>query len=213
MLHRTLVVLLASLLLLAGCGKHAADEAQIKQVFAQFDNANNNSDGAAVVQLFTDETFQHYSRLLGLGLNATEQQVRALPGADMFEVLLMRAKASRADLEKLDGRGYVQFATSKGWYVEPPSERTEDTLRRFDFDTNWATAELYSDGESAGITYAFEKVDGTWKINERAGFESISKFIDKTAREVGMSKDEFVVFALEEHLGQDLPSTVWSPMK
>lgn len=213
MLHRTLTALLASLLLLAGCGKNAEDKAQIREVVARLDNANNSSDGATAAAIFTDETFRFYEQLLPIGLNGTEGQVRALPSAEMLEVLLMRARGTRKELEKLDGRGYVEYGTSKGWYVTPPADRTEDTLRNWQFGNGWAKAEVVSDGEPTGIVNRFEKVDGAWKIDERDSFASVSRLLDKLASEAGVERTDFVLLVLEERLGEPVPGSVWKPMK
>ena len=213
---RTLTILIAaiSLLFLPACNnEHAQDEKDLAKLAESLDDFNNHSNGEGVAGIFSKNTFELYDRLLKVGLNGTAQQVRALPPAEQFEVLLMRIKGSRAEVAKLDGRGYVVYGTSKGWYITAFEDRTTDTLKHFKFSDTDATADLYSDGEKSGLRMRFVKEDGVWKIDETYFYDSLSAFITKNSREAGISVEEFLTLVLDDHLKGQVPDNPWQPMK
>lgn len=210
------IVLLTALIsfVLAGCEQRTQDKAQIKRVFADFETCNNSSDGPGAVAALASDTLDRYGELVKLALNGTPEQVRALGPMEMYEIVIMRFRGSRAELAKLDGPGYVDFAVSRGWWVIPAEDRSADTLEDIAFKgPNEASAMLVSDGERTQIRVRFVKEDGAWKLDEFSQAAGIDKNIRRAAREEGMSQSEFIVAELEERLGKDIPGTVWEPMK
>lgn len=200
---------------LTGCDARQEDKDEINQLLFDLNYYNNAANGAAIVEVFDEDSFRHNEELLKAGLDGSEKEVRALPISDRLEVLRMRARATRAELEKLDGRGYAQFSTSRGWYITPPKERSEDALERFRFseDGKEAWAYLVVDGEKVDVRFHFVKEGGRWRIDERRAMRSMDRFYAAEAREFGMSEDEYLLDLLEEETGKPVPKTVWQPMR
>ena len=143
--------LLAALFLFAfGCEPGGPDVEAIKLVWDQYDVANNTRDGELAASIFTDGTHAYYGRLLLQALDAPREQVLRLPLFDRSEILTMRHRATRAELEKLDGRAYVVFATRKGWYVSDPEDTEEVTLRRIRVTNDIASAQIVLGGTPTG---------------------------------------------------------------
>lgn len=208
-----LMCVAAAVLLLAGCNENADDIADIEQVWMQYDICNNTSNGKAIVGLLTRASLDRYERLVKLGLDAKSAEVKDLDASDKLEVLMMRLKAKRADLKGLTGEQYLEYATSHGWYVVPPEERTKDTLRKFRFKTDEATAEVYSDGENLKTRVRFAREDGKWKFDEVYASAVWDEWIKEAAGAEGMSVEKFILSALEEDSGEPIPKSVWDPMR
>jgi hypothetical protein len=215
MLTRILPLLLPLLLLplLTGCDAHLDDTREIREVYADLEFCYNARDGAKVVTLLTRDTFDHYDRLLKLGLDAKPDEVRALPPMDKMEVLRMRLLGRSAELARMNGRQYIEFATSQGWYITPPDERTDDRLERFRFGAGEATAELVMDGWRTGARFRFVKEDGAWKIDEPVSLASWDSVFRQIARDEGMTVDELIFDLLEDEVGHEIPESVWQPMR
>lgn len=186
--------------------------ANSSHTYSDFTACNNESNGKAIVELYTSRTFEHYDVLLRFALDGTAQQVRALPPIDKCEVLRMRLLGSRSELARMNGRQYVEYATSKGWYVTPPEYRTPLTLRSFKFGKDDATAELYDDGEATGVRLRFQFEDGRWKYDEHYSTPQWDALWRRAAREEGSSEDEFVVGELEFLYERDVPDSIWNPL-
>lgn len=206
--------LACSLLFLTACDNHARDKRDIADVYGDIERCNNAKDGKTVVELLTSDTFRRYERLIKLGLDGSPDEVKALPPNDKFEVLLMRLMASREDISKLDGRGYVIFATSKGWYITPPSERSVDFVTKIKISSsgNDAHGQLVSDGYRTDVRLHFVKEGGSWRFDETAAVADYDDAIRRHCSAERISVDKFVFDWLEEQTGKPVPNSIWHPM-
>lgn len=209
----SLVLLVFVMLFAGGCDPHAEDKRQIQKVSDDLDFYNNTRNGAQVVNLFTAETFEHYDRLIKLGLDGTPQQVRSLPPLDKMEVLRMRMRSTRSELSKMTGRQYAEYATSAGWYQTPPEDQVQIRLIRFRFSGNNATAEAQLDRWKTGARMRFEKQDGVWKMDEPSSMAAWDAVYRDLAADEGMTVDEFLFEWLEDEIGRPVPESVWQPMR
>jgi hypothetical protein len=212
-----LAALLLTLLLLplVGCDAHASDKEEISAVFQQLDDCNRASDGKNVVEVFTKSSFEHNEQMLKAGLDGTPEQVRALPPTDMLEVLRMRLLATREELEKLDGRGYVRFATGKGWYASAAAELPDQRLTRFKFsaDGREAHAQAVFRGDRTGTRIHFIHEDGAWRYDEALAMREFDRGYRAAAHDEGMKLDQFILSELENETGKEVPNTIWQPMR
>ena len=161
----SLVAVLAALVFLAGCDSRAEDRGALVDVMEAIDDCNNRADGKAILELVTRESVERYGELVRLGLDGTREEVLTRGPNDQLEILRMRARAKRSELEKLSPRQYVAFATSRGWYRQPESDRGTTSLREIRFGPSGATAEPVLDGEPVGERIRFVEEDGRWKLD------------------------------------------------
>jgi hypothetical protein len=209
-----LLIVLFAFTPLIGCDDKAADKEDIRAVWQQLDTCNNAADGNGVVAVFTESSFAANVKLMKVGLDGTPAQVKALPAFDRMEVLRMRLLSNRAEISKLDGRGYVRFATSKGWYVMPSEDRTKDTLPKITFSKSGteAWANIVSEGKRTGMRLHFVKEGGQWKYDEPEAMVEYSRLLADEARAAGVSENDFIIDVLEEELGRKIPASIWDPM-
>jgi hypothetical protein len=206
-------LLLILLLALPACDEFAEDKAEINAVFASLHRCNDAGDGDGIVQVLSEESFAAYEPVLRIALDGSREEVEALKATDRLEVLRIRARSKRSDIEKLSGREYCRFATSRGWYVTPPNEQTVDTLRGLVVRGPTATAMYVADGEVTGVTLRFVKENGAWRYDEPDAMKQWSRLTAEVARERGITVNELLLEYLEEELGKPPPASVWKPMK
>jgi hypothetical protein len=205
--------MLSAWFLLPGCDARAADKEEIEQVYADLDRCNNSKNGAAALEIFTKESFAEYDRLLKIGLDGTAEEVKALGPVQQLEVMRMRVRAKRSDVAGKSGREYVEFATSRGWYVAPPEDHTMELLKKFRFAQDGsATAEVISDGDSTGVRLRFVKQEERWRFDEVYANKQWDAVLRRAAREEGLSEDELLLEILSDEVKQEIPDSVWQPM-
>ncbi len=208
------VIALCLVLVLPACNNaHAQDEKDLKKLQETFTECENTSNGARMVPLLSDASFALYDRLRKVGLDGSERQVRGLPPGEQVEVLMMRAKAKRADLVKLDGKGYVEFVASRGWYADSFEDQADEQLKHFKFAGDSADAELYMDGEASGLRMHYVKEGGVWKVDEPANYEELSRFMARKSGEAGIPVADFIEMILEKRAPDADIDSLWGPMK
>src|SRR5262245_29571826 len=103
--------------LLAGCEQHTAEKGEIKRVFAASQDLKEQRDGEGLAEVYTAGSFERYDELIKLALDGDEKSVRALGPMDKIDVLRMRCRATRKELKGQDGRAFVEWACSGGWFA------------------------------------------------------------------------------------------------
>lgn len=208
-------IVLLLLLVLTGCDARSADKEEIRAVFQQLEDCNQAADGKNVLAVFTKSSFDHNEQLLKMGLDGTPEQVRALPPADMEEVLRMRLRATREELEKLDGRQYAEFGTGRGWYRRPSSSLSEQRLTKFTFtpDGREARAQVIADGVRTDTRIHFILEDGAWRYDEALAMREFDRDYRAAARDEGLKVHQFILNNLEDETGKEVPDSVWQPLR
>jgi hypothetical protein len=198
----------------ARAGDREKDKERMQQLWKELERCNNERDGDKVVAVFSKESFKNNERIVKLALDGTKEQVKAAGPHTRVEVFRIRMLAKRADVEKLNGRGYVRWATSQGWYVTPADERTAQTLDDFRFNAagTEATARLVEDGDPTEIRLRFVKEEAGWKYDEAHSYGEYDRVLRKIAKEEKMTEDDVVEEVLETETGKKVPESVWNPM-
>lgn len=205
--------MLGALVLLAqsGCDKDAADKQAIRATYQRIHEANQGWDGETAPSLFSASSIARYERLLNQGLDGRKAELERLDPWDLSEVFLMRIRATRKELEGLSARGYVVFATSKGWYRQ--SEAFIDEPRRIRINGDRATVHFYFEGEPTGDKGAFVREDGVWKWDEESWRVGFNAYARAEAEGMGVPVHEYLVSTIEEESGKKAPANIWLPMK
>ena len=103
---------------LAGCDQTAADKKLIQVAWDRMKAACEGRDGQAALKVYNQATFEHYGKVVKLGVDGDYGAVLTQPPTTVAEILAMRTDATRGMLEKLDGKGYVALAVDRGWWEE-----------------------------------------------------------------------------------------------
>ncbi|MEX2218611.1 MAG: hypothetical protein WD749_07595 [Phycisphaerales bacterium] len=196
-----------------GCDPRAGDKEEIRQVFADFESYNQHGNGKAILDVFTEGSYPVYETLIKVALDGSREEVRKLGASHRLEVFRMRARGKRAELEKLNGKQYTEFATSRRWYSMPAELYVESSLERFRFKEVEATAELVNDGERTRVRIRFVREGDRWKLDEPAATLEWDKELAAEARREGVPLDEYLLEWLELELGREVDrERVWKAM-
>lgn len=221
---------------LVGCDKHAKDKAEIRAAFLQYQQGSTNNDGVSVAAVYSQRTFDHYTKLVKLGMDAKAQDVWGLPPSDMYEVLKMRSRAKRSQLKLLNGRDYVMFSTKEGWNsgiddgwkvveVRVTGSSAIGTIRHPEWEAEYKQQQVagalsrrarrYMDRVDKPYTYAcqFVKEDGKWKMEETSMSSENDRILTEAAKEMRKSVRDLLMMVESEETGNDLKMSIWDPMK
>lgn len=237
MLHRLLLVIFAVLSVAhIGCDKNAKEKAEIRAAFNQVRDGNHSSDGQGMTAVLTQRTFDHYAKIVKMGMDSKAQDVWNLQPCDMYEVLRMRNRAKRAQLKSLDGKSYLIFACKEGWFshdaegwelgkINVAGDTALGTVHHPEWEAAYAKQQVasvlsrrsmrYGDKLDKPFTYTcqFIKEGGVWKLDEPSMHNEYNRRINDAAKEARMSVRDFLMAFEEEESGNDIKMNIWDPMK
>lgn len=205
------LIALMSVLAGAGCRPEGADEmeAVYNQVYDSFETGDVNS----VVNGISRASIEEYATYRDLALNATPEQVKQLPAWFLFDTLVMRARATRADLEGKDARTVLITAVEKRWYRS--SYATDPArLTNFKISGDSAEAEVWYDGDDELSTKAcFVLEDGVWKYDFPSSGSVSDRYTARDANAAGMSVHDYMIAQVSVMVGRELGPEIYEPMK
>lgn len=196
--------------LLAACDNQSPDRRAIEAVWASWDRVNLNRDGEGAAKLYSSSTLEHYARVLKLGLDAKPDELARLTPMELREIATMRNRATREDLEKLDGRGYARFAAASGWYdIDSGGDAKLGPIK---ITGDIAGADVRFDGRKAWRVQ-FVREGGEWKLDETTMYDFSSQAYRDEAKEAGLSLQDYFEALEEDETGQPVSKDLWQPMK
>lgn len=211
----TWLVLVSTLCFATGCDPHAQDRADIRKVTDDLARAYRDGDGDAAVKLVTQESLDHYGKLVKLALDGKPDEVKKLPPNDKFEVLNLRARCTRKQLQGMGGAAYQKFVTKEGWWSSPDIESWTQNMigLRIASDGLSATTPLFIDKRHrTDHTLRWQKVSGLWRFDELATRPFVDELVTDEAEFLGMSVDQLIISAIEEDIGKSVGDGIWNPM-
>jgi hypothetical protein len=227
-------VLMCVLLGAAGCDKAADQRKQVQATWDAMKAACENQDGQAALKVYTEGTFEHYGKIVRMGLDGKGDAVFAAGPSAVMEIANMRVKSTRKQLEGLDGRGYVAFAVTEGWWNDSLNDLA---IKDIKISGDFADATMYNPAlekeyreqkfqQAFSRRSRFGKVDKPpeypvkfvrendgWKFDELSVLPHWDKEILAASNEERQSLRDFVMDQLREDVEKDIPMSVWEPMK
>ncbi|MFG0241363.1 MAG: hypothetical protein ACF8R9_01120 [Phycisphaerales bacterium JB054] len=211
------VLFLISVLGLSGCeDPDAAEKEAILASLRQLDQANIDCNGAAAVAVMSSKGIAAYTRLVNLALDGTRVEVLGLEPSELMQVLQLRNRLTRAQLEQMDGADYQEYATSECWYVAEDSEDVSYVSSIDDIKVYGDLAHaaiLDEDGKDSGLVVEFAKEDGVWKVNEFCFHRLYDEYLYSVAAQEDMEVAELLVLIEEMDWGNDIRRSIWEPMR
>lgn len=208
------VLLCALALACASCGDPR--EAAIEAAYYDMENAFNSGHGATAVALYSADSFTVYDALLKHALESDEATVKRLPAPLVGELLMMRNRCERQQIERMDGRAWVKHATDQGWYrYEEDPNRPEYFVElgaiRIAPDGASASAQLIWDGEpmQSRIEFVFE--DDRWKRTFQSEIKMLEEQIRYFVSELRINLYELLLMWEADDHGE-LRNDLWRPM-
>jgi|GEM_PF-3545576 len=211
------VVFLISVLGLSGCeDPDAAEKEAILASLWQLDQAYVDCDGAAAVAMMSSKALAEYTRMVKLALDGTRIQVLGLEPGELMQVLQLRNRLTRAQLENMDGAGYQEFATNECWYIDLDLEEVAYASLIDDIKVYGDLAHaaiLDEDGKDSGLVVEFAKEDGVWKVNEFCFQRLFNEYVYSLAAQEGMEVAELLIEVEEMEWGNTIRRSIWEPLR
>jgi hypothetical protein len=210
---------------LAACDPHADDKVAIQSVIDQHAKADAARDGEGLAKLLSRNTFEHYERLMRIALTGTRSDITGLQAADQLEVVRIRVRGKKSQIEKMNGREYAVFATKEGWYDfgEDPNFVEGEELTNFKFappDTAYAQPKGFvrsgfrTREKALPFRYTFIHEPDGWKFDETSSYEHWSVLMEQEARSSGMSLADFILTTVSEEADKTVPKDIFDrPMR
>lgn len=215
------------------CDKHAQEKKDIRAVYDAYNQTAENNDGPGQAKVLSANTLAHYDRLVKLGLSGKSADVMALPLCEQREILIMRNRATRKQLQGYSGKGYAIYATNQGWWSGFGDD--EWKLRSIKVNGDAADARIVEDIPTYTIRPSFRSSlrasarasrkkprefpvrfvrEGTeWKIDETTLFPRMNEEIAAAAKSYRMSHRDFLMAWEEDESGKEVTFQIWDPMK
>lgn len=197
-----------------GCGR-LGDEKEIRKAWADYDRAADERDGARAVEIVSKGTLEYLGELVRVALDGRREDVLKLRPSEMFMVLQIKSRGRREVFEKLDGAGYVRWATEHGWWESEYLDIPE--LHKVHFiNDDKAVAEMVIDGTTAGDPAVFLREDGKWKFSEASLYAFWDDLWEQDAKELGVPVADLIAEAIAIDGGWEngrLLPHAWGPMK
>ncbi len=196
-----------------GCDKHQADKEAIRDVFSQYGAARQAKNGVHAASLVTANTLEYFRNLVKVGLDGKKADIAKLCAADRSEIVMMRNRATRSQLKNLDGKGYIVFAYTQGWYENDGIDALELGKITVSDSCDRASAQVTFQGEMVGYFVVFVKEGEAWKLDETSIFPLFSNSWAVAAAEAGITEDQVILQEEEQRTGKPVSPTVWDPMR
>lgn len=214
---RTMIsfVLMMSLYVLPACEKEAPDtpeQAEVRQVYLDFDHACNTGQGELAASLVASRCFNYYEQLIRYATDGDKGTVLNLRPTDRSEIVMIRNRMDLSELDRMDGRTFLTHIVDAGWYASA-DESDWFSLGQIQINGDTAAAIMYDEGRKTGRFLDFYREDGAWKIDVHSWDTLWDDYYIEVAREVGMSVDEFILAIEADFYGLNMNVTRWTPMR
>ena len=188
----------------------AAPLDEVKESFSAYKSAILTSDGAAAKRLVTQESKDYFRGLADHALTLDRAGLQKIHLSDRLYAMLLRHNLDRARLESMTGGDVVAYAVEQGWIGREGAEQLELGAYKLDGDSASGTI-LQPDGQESTFKMEFTKVGGRWllELDELMMLTRIA--FEYSAKQTGLSDDDFVLLMLEYGSGRKPEPDIWSP--
>lgn len=203
-------------LCLPGCeDPHAQDKAAIRASLRQLDEANEECDGPGAVAVMSSQGIADYTRLVKMALDAPREKVIVMGASEKLQIIQLRNRLTRTELEKMDGAAYQAHATGECWYfMGDDYVGYEGSIGDIDVMGDMAYGHILDeDGDDSGLLAEFAREDGVWKVNEFSFHRQWDEWMHEWAGLERMTEDELIVRLEEIEWGKDIRDSIWDPMR
>ncbi|MFM9996355.1 MAG: hypothetical protein ACKVU4_11205 [Phycisphaerales bacterium] len=206
-----------------GCDAAVAED--IELTLTDMRSAADRQDGEAFVNLLAPESFDYYERVRKLALDASYARIDALTITEKLDILVMRNRCTRKQLEPLDGRGWVVYAIGEGWYDGPRFDEESVHERNVTVRGTTATLEVvykarqaHFTGEGSGQrvsdTFTFLQVEDRWLADWRGQSALFERLVNLTRDETHKSVNQILEGVESKVSLKPVDKSIWeTPMR
>lgn len=208
---RRVVLMAVGLTLLSGLSACDKTSAELRAADDAVDRAIDSGDGKKYAEHVSKGSFDRLTAMITLARTATAKQTKALPFADKYEVVLIRATVKPERLRKMNAHEYVVSAVENGvtW-------STSDCKRvKYSVDAKRTQGSITYQPPFTKETFTGQwiKEDGVWKEDLVASAVDLSRWGRAAAKAENVSEDEYILYLLDEWQGIEVGEEIWNPVR
>lgn len=219
--------LIASVLLVGGCGSDSApkiaaspvatssepvsqadDIAAIKALFEEYRRHLLERNGAGIPELVSPNTVDYYGDLARLAATAGPDELARRSLIDRFTVARLRVDKPADQLAAMDGPALLAYGVDQGYIDE--SSVADNQLGDIRIAGDRGFAQLVVRSKPADVDYEFVRVGPDWKFDLAATFPLANAAFSQSAREGGITDDEFVFEMIELTTGEPVDASIYN---
>ncbi len=218
--------LITSVLLVTGCGNdsppkitaspvatsneavsQADDIAAIEAVFEEYRRHLLDRNGDGIPPLVSPNTVDYYGELAQLAATAGPDALARRSLIDRFTVARLRVDLSADQLAAMDGPAMLAYGVDQGYIDE--SSVADNQLGDIRIAGDRGFAQLMVRSKPTEVDYEFVRVGPDWKFDLAATFPLANAAFSQSAREGGMTDDEFVFEMIELTTGEPVDASIY----
>lgn len=186
---------------------------QHKLVNAAFENyktALTNGNGSEAVKYVNQSTINYFNNILGWVRYADSTQISQARVFDKLMILVVRHKATKEEIQSIDGAGLLAYCISNGLIGKPPISGSTITNIKVADKTAIAQIVMKSKPQNFYLQFFEEK---NWKIDLTAIFNDSNTKLQSIASEQHKTETELVLYIIEKNLKKTVTKEIWKPIK
>lgn len=193
--------------------KKSKDLGQHKLVSSVFENykiALTNGNGSEAVKYVNQSTINYFNNILGWIRYADSTQIAQARVFDKLMILVVRHKATKEEIQSMDGAGLLAYCISNGLIGKPPISGS--TISNIKIVDKTATAQIVMKSKPQNFYLQFFE-EKNWKIDLTAIFNDSNAKLQSIATEQHTTETELVLYIIEKNLKKTVTKEIWKPIK
>jgi hypothetical protein len=186
------------------------DTALIKACFAGYKNAILTDKGQEALAFVDSRTVKYYSDILQKTKTLDSAGIDKLSILDKLTILMVRHRATREEIMRLDGRSLLVYAIERGMVGKGSVQQLSigEVLVR----GNAAEGQVVVGTAPTSLAYNFYKENGTWKMDITSVLPEGNNAMKKIIKDSERPENEFLLMLIENATDKEPSKDIWKPL-
>jgi len=186
------------------------DTKAVKQTFEKYKTAILNDQGESALHAVDSRTQKYYNDILLMVKNADSMEIVKLSLIDKITVFSIRHRATKEEIENMDGNGLFIYAIKKGMVGK--NSVVNNTIGEVTVDGTFAKGQLVVSGQKTPYYFHFYKESNEWKLDLTSLFPLSNTALKQMVNQSGENENEFIFSLLEMITGTRPGTEIWQKL-
>lgn len=187
------------------------DTTLIKDCFAGYKNAILADKGSEAVAFVDSRTVKYYADILQKTKSLDSIGIDKLPIMDKLTILMLRHRATKEEIMRLDGRSLLVFAIERGMVGKNSVQQL--SIGEILLKGSSAEGQVMVGKAPTALAYNFYKEEGKWKMDITSVLPEGNAAMKQVVKDSQKPENEFLLMLLENVSGQEVSPDIWKPLK
>lgn len=187
------------------------DREAIADCFNRYKKAVLNDRGEEALKCIDQKTRQYYSENIWLIKKGPKDELKKLTLLDQLSILLMRHKASKAEILPMNGDDLFVYGVKNGMIDKNSTAGLQ--LGTIAVEGDFAQSKIVVKGREAPFGYDFYRENGEWKIDLTSALSVAASAFQSLPAQQNVTENEFLMTLLENAVGKEPDDSVWEPLE